>query len=91
MSENNEIQNVSAVDNGAVMNAAENQYSMEPVGDKIMTNEEWEHFAEGDLVVFLARYNLHKISVEDGCGHKATIRVDSKGQYKLSHTVTATL
>ena len=54
------------------------------------TNSEWENFAKSDLLVFMEKNYLEKITVTDGNGRTATLKRDSKGQWKSSITVAET-
>ena len=51
-----------------------------------MTNQQWETFAKGDLINFLIGHNLQKVTVDDGCGKKATVKIKSNGEYSVSYT-----
>lgn len=52
----------------------------------IMSNAGWEQFAKGDLMNFLVLHNLQKVSVDDGAGKKASVKINSKGEYNISYT-----
>ena len=56
-----------------------------------MTNSEWENFVKGEVVNFLMNKGLQKITVDDGCGKKGTVKVDSNGNYKVQVTSNETL
>jgi hypothetical protein len=52
----------------------------------LMTNLDWENFSKSDLLNFLIRFNLQKVTVDDGSGRKATVKINSKGEYNVSYT-----
>lgn len=52
----------------------------------IMTNQQWENFAKGDLINFLVGHSLLKVTADDGAGKKATVKINSKGEYNISYT-----
>jgi hypothetical protein len=54
--------------------------------DGVMTNIQWETFAKGDLINFLIGHNLQKVTVDDGAGKKATVKIKSNGEYAVSYT-----
>ena len=65
----------------------ENNQAVNPaVNDGVMTNGAWEQFAKGDLLNFLINHGLQKMSADDGAGKKATVKIDSKGNYVVSYT-----
>lgn len=53
-----------------------------------MSNAGWEQFAKGDVLNFLMRYSLQKVTIEDGAGKKATVKLTSKGEYNVTYTST---
>lgn len=55
------------------------------------TKEEWHKFINSDVLNFLVANNLDKITVDDGCGQKATIRINKNGEYKVQITSSETL
>lgn len=59
--------------------------------EKTMTNAEWENFVKGTVVNFLMNNDLQKVVVEDGTGKKGTVKLDSKGQYKVQITSNETM
>lgn len=59
------------------------------VGKK--SKEEWYKFVNSDVVNFLANNCLDKITVDDGCGQKATIKINKNGEYKVQITSSETL
>jgi len=64
-----------------------NEQNIDPtVNDGVMTNQQWETFAKGDLINFLIGHNLQKVTVDDGCGKKATVKIKSNGEYSVSYT-----
>lgn len=58
---------------------------------KGFTNSEWENFAKGDLLVFMEKHGLEKITIEDGNGKKAKLSRTSKGEWKSDITLTEKL
>ena len=64
-----------------------NEQNIDPtVNNGIMTNLQWENFAKGDLINFLVGHQLLKVAVDDGAGKKATVKINSKGEYNVSYT-----
>jgi hypothetical protein len=64
-----------------------NEQNIDPtVNNGIMTNLQWENFAKGDLINFLVGHQLLKVTVDDGAGKKATVKINSKGEYNVSYT-----
>lgn len=57
----------------------------------VMDNTQWETFSKGALVNFLVSNNLQKITADDGAGRKATVKINSKGEYNVSYTTTEIL
>lgn len=55
------------------------------------TREEWYKFVNSDVVNFLAANGLDKITVDDGCGQKATIKINKNGEYKIQITSSETI
>jgi hypothetical protein len=55
------------------------------------TKEEWYKFINSDVINFLVANNLDKITVDDGCGQKAVIRINKNGEYKIQITSSETL
>ena len=47
------------------------------------TNEEWDTFVKGKLLLFMTENDIEKIQVDDGCG--------KKGEFKVSITSNDTL
>ena len=65
----------------------ENNQAVDPsINNGVMTNGAWEKFAKGDLLNFLINHGLQKMSADDGAGKKATVKIDSKGNYIVSYT-----
>jgi len=56
-----------------------------------MTKDEFYKFVHSDVVNFLAANNLDKIVIDDGCGQKASIRINKNGEYKVQITSSETL
>lgn len=55
------------------------------------TNSEWEVFVKGELIVFMTQNNIEKITVNDGCGKKATVARNKNGEYKVNITSSETM
>lgn len=55
------------------------------------TNSEWETFVKGELMAFMNANKIEKITVNDGCGKKATISRNANGEYKLNITSSETM
>ena len=53
-----------------------------------MDNTKWENFCKSDVLNFLIKYSLQKITVDDGAGKKGTVKVNAKGEYNVSCTIT---
>ena len=58
---------------------------------QIKNKESWEGFVKGEVLNFLIGHNLQAITVDDGTGKKATIKVTSTGDYKVQITSNETL
>ena len=56
--------------------------------NKVYTNDEWRAFANGTLTSFLIANNLVKITVDDGNGKKATVKINKNGEYVTSYTMS---
>lgn len=56
-----------------------------------MSNAGWEQFAKGDMLNFLMRYSLQELTVKDGAGKKATVKLNSKGEYNVTYTSSEVL
>ena len=55
---------------------------------KGFTNSEWENFAKGDLLVFMEKNGLEKVTIEDGNGRKAKLSRTRNGEWKSDITLT---
>lgn len=53
-----------------------------------MSNDQWESFCKSDVLNFLIKYSLQKITVDDGNGKKAIVKITAKGEYNVSCTTT---
>lgn len=58
---------------------------------EIKNKESWEGFIKGDVLNFLIQHNLQAITVDDGAGKKASIKITSSGDYKVQITSNETL
>lgn len=56
-----------------------------------MTKDQFYKFVHSEVVNFLASNGLDKIQVDDGCGNKASIRIDKNGEYKVQITSAETV
>lgn len=57
------------------------------LGDTTIKNKKsWEEFVKGDVLNFLIGHNLQGITVDDGTGKKASIKITSSGDYKVQIT-----
>lgn len=56
-----------------------------------MTKEEFYKFVHSDLVNFLVANGLDKITVDDGFGQKASVRITADGSYKVQVTSSETV
>lgn len=56
-----------------------------------MSNVAWEGFCKGDLLNFLIRYSLQKITVDDGAGKGCKISINKNGEYKVQVTLAETM
>ena len=57
----------------------------------VMSNAHFEMFVKGDLLNYMQKNNLSGIVINDGAGKKGVIRLNSKGEYKVSITSNETL
>lgn len=55
------------------------------------TNEEWDTFVKGKLLLFMTENDIEKIQVDDGCGKKGKIAKNANGEFKVSITSNDTL
>ena len=55
------------------------------------TNEEWDTFIKGKLLLFMTENDIEKIQVDDGCGKKGKIVKNANGEFKVSITSNDTL
>ena len=55
------------------------------------TNEEWDTFIKGKLLLFMTENDIEKIQVDDGCGKKGKIAKNVNGEFKVSITSNDTL
>ena len=60
--------------------------SEKKIDNGVMSNATWEQFAKGDMMNFLILHNLQKVTADDGAGKKATVKINSKGEYNISYT-----
>ena len=58
---------------------------------KGFTNEEWDTFIKGKLLLFMTENDIEKIQVDDGCGKKGRIARKANGEFKVSITTNDTL
>ena len=56
-----------------------------------MSNAHFEMFVKGDLLNYMQKNNLSGIVINDGAGKKGVIRLNAKGEYKVSITSNETL
>lgn len=49
----------------------------------VKTRDEWDSFVKSHVINFMTEHNLQKIQVDDGCGKKGKITINSKGEYKV--------
>jgi len=56
-----------------------------------MSNVQWEAFCKGELLNFMIRYSLQKVTAEDGSGKKGVVSINNKGEYKVQVTSTETM
>jgi len=52
-----------------------------------MTDSQWKTFAGGVVAAFLSSHNLQKVTVDDGAGKKAVVKLDSKGNLDVTYTI----
>ena len=64
---------------------------MDNILNKGFTNTEWENFAKGELLVFMEKHGLEKVTVEDGTGKKARLSKNASGEWKSNVTISETL
>ena len=57
----------------------------------VMSNAHFEMFVKGDLLNYMQKNNLSGIVINDGAGKKGVIRLNAKGEYKVSITSNETL
>ena len=57
----------------------------------IMTKEQWDAFVKGELMNFLVANHIEKITVDDGAGKKAVVKINRNGEYKVQITSNETL
>ena len=57
-------------------------------GSTVFTDASFKTFMSGTVIAFLVSNNLQSVTVDDGCGHKGTASVTSKGEYKVQRTST---
>ena len=55
------------------------------------TNEEWDTFIKGKLLLFMTENDIEKIQVDDGCGKKGKKAKNTNGEFKVSITSNDTL
>ena len=55
------------------------------------TNEEWDTFVKGKLLLFMTENDIEKIQVDDGGGKKGKIAKNANGEFKVSITSNDTL
>lgn len=63
-----------------------NSISEQKIESGAMSNAMWEQFAKGDMMNFLILHNLQKVTADDGNGKKATVKINSKGEYNVTYT-----
>lgn len=51
-----------------------------------MSKEAFDTFVKGDVLNWLYGNNLNKITVEDGAGKKAVVKINSKGECLIQIT-----
>lgn len=60
-------------------------------GKQTMNNNQWDFFIKGDVLNFMQKHNVQKISLDDGAGKKGVIKLNAHGEYKVSVTSNDTL
>ena len=55
------------------------------------TNEEWDTFVKGKLLLFMTENDIEKIQVDDGCRKKKKKTKNAKGEFKVSITTNDNL
>lgn len=58
---------------------------------KGFNNGEWEDFVKGELLVFMEKNGLEKITIDDGNGKKARLGKNKNGEYKVNITYNETM
>jgi len=76
------------MENEEIINVVTDNVQVIPPQTGVMSNANWEQFSKGDLMNFLIKYNLQKITIDDGAGKKATVRINAKGEYNVTYTST---
>jgi hypothetical protein len=57
----------------------------------VMTKEQWDTFVKGEVMNFLVVNHIEKITVDDGAGKKAVVKINRNGEYKVQITSNETL
>lgn len=57
----------------------------------LMNKEQFDSFVKGELLNFMAKHDLQKVTIDDGCGKKGVIKRGAQGEYKVQVTNNETL
>lgn len=52
----------------------------------IMDQKQFNSFVKSSVTAFMGSHNLEKITVEDGTGRKATVKINKNGEYVVQIT-----